>query len=234
MKKLVMTLLVAALLAGSLATNAAALEVTGDAYAGVYSKYIWRGFDLSQDDKFVVQGGADVSASGFTLGFWGNMSENTGEVNEVDVVLDYTAELDAASVSFGNILYDVDGVADTNELYLGLGLSAPLSPSLTVYWDYDEFDTIFTVLGVSHDIEINDKLSASLGASASYAKLLQDGEDAWFHDAEFSAGLSAAVTEQVAVDATFLYTTPLSNDAKDIGGLRGDEYSIGASMSLSF
>jgi len=234
MKKLVMTLLAAALLAGSLATTAAAIEVTGDAYAGVYSKYIWRGYDLSPEDKFVIQGGADISAGGFTMGWWGNLSENTGELNEVDVVLDYTAELDAASISVGNILYDVDGATDTNELYLGLGLTAPLNPSLTVYWDYEEFETVYTVLGISHDVEVSDTLSLSLGATASYLNMLTGIEEDWFHDAEFSLGASFAVNDQVSVDASFLYTTPLSNDAKTYGGLRGDEYAIGAAATLAF
>ncbi len=91
---------------------------------------------------------------GFTVSWWGNFSENTGEMNEVDLTLDYSMDVnDMISLSVGNILYDVDGAADTNELYAGVSLNTLLSPSLTVYYDYDEFDgNIYTVASIGHTI----------------------------------------------------------------------------------
>ena len=62
---------------------AAAVEVEGDAYAGVFDKYLWRGFDLS-GSQAVAQGGVDLSAGGFTLSFWSNaqLSNDAGEGSE--------------------------------------------------------------------------------------------------------------------------------------------------------
>jgi len=247
MKKLILTLLATALIAGALATSAVAaeIEVTGDAYVAAYSKYVWRGFDLSQDDRFVVQGGTDLTFGGFTVGFWGNMSENTGELNEVDVVLDYSTDLgEIASISVGNILYDVDNVGNdtngdgqfetvgkgsTNELYLGLGLNVPLSPTATVYWDYDEFSAVYTTLGLSHDFEINDKLGLSVGATGSYAF----DKTEWLHNLELSAGASYAVTDMISLDASALYSAPLTEKAKRQTGI-AEEFTAGGGVTLAF
>ncbi len=237
MKKLILSLLIGMVLFGAASTAFAAIEVSGDVYAGVYSKYVWRGFDLSQDDSVVVQGGTDISFGNFTVSWWGNMSENSGELNEVDVVLDYSTDLtDMVSLSVGNILYNVDGLTDTNEVYLGLGLNVPLSPTATVYYDYDEFNGLYTTLGVSHDLELADKLSLSLGALASYLKDDQNNlgtTESWFHNVELSAAVGYTLTDQISVDASLLYSGPLSDKARDIAGLR-EEYVGGASVTLAF
>ena len=232
MKKFIVALVV--LMALSAAGPAAALEVSGDAYVGVSSKYLWRGFDLSPDDAFVVQPGADVSVGGFTVSWWGNISENTGEMNEVDLILDYSADLgDLVSVSVGNILYDVDGLADTNEVYLGVTLNTLLSPSLTAYYDYDEFDgNYYLVLGVGHDFAISDQLSASVGATGSY--LYDDVlDDSWLHVMEVSAGIDYAITDQISAGISGLYFTKLDDKAEAYTGEK-DGLTGALTVSVSF
>ncbi len=241
MKKIILTLLAATVFAGTLASTAVAaqIEVSGDAYVGAYSKYVWRGFDLSPDDKFVVQGGTDLSFGGFTVSFWGNMSENTGELNEVDVVLDYSTDLgEMVSVSVGNILYDVDAATDTNEAYLGLTLNVPLSPTLTAYYDYDEFDTTFVTFGLSHGIDLNDALSVSLGATAGYFFDDPNGygtKQEWLHNLDLSVGADYAITDQISIGASALYSAPLSERAKRIplGRIR-EEFTAGGAVTLAF
>ena len=192
MKKMVSAAIVLALATIVLSTPAMAFEASADAYVGVYSKYLWRGFDLSEDDNLVVQPGTDVSVGNFTLSFWGNLSENTGDMNEVDLTIDYSTDLsELISVSVGNILYDVDGLSDTNEIYLGVTLNTILEPSLKVYYDYDEFHTVYTTLGVGHSFDLTDAVSLSLGATGSYLSDDTDGfgtNDSWFHNFELSAG----------------------------------------------
>lgn len=237
MKKLTLSLLIGMVLFGAASTAIAAVEVSGDAYAGVYSKYVWRGFDLSQDDSVVVQGGTDISFGDFTVIWWGNMSENSGDLNEVDVVLDYSTDLtDMVSLSVGNILYNVDGLTDTNEGYLGLGLNLLLSPTAMVYYDYDEFDTIYTTLGISHDIEISEALALSLGATGSYLFDDQNGfgtKQDWLHNLELSAGADYTINELVSVGASFLYSAPLSEQAKRNTGIT-EEFTGGAAVTLTF
>jgi len=238
MKKMVIAGIVLMFAAVMTATPVMAFEASADAYVGVYSKYLWRGFDLSdENDDFVVQPGVDVSVGDFTVSFWGNISENTGEMNEVDLTLDYSTDLsDLVSVSVGNIMYDVDGVSDTNELYVGVTLNTILEPTLTVYYDYDEFDTIYTTLGVGHSIDIAENTSLSLGAVAGYLNDDEDGfgtDDSWFHNLDLSAGVDYAVNDNLAIGASVLYTTPLSDDAEDFTGI-DDETTAGVSVSYAF
>lgn len=243
MKKMVSAAIVLILATLVVSSPAMAFEASADAYVGVYSKYLWRGFDLSdENDNFVVQPGADVSVGNFTVSFWGNISENTGEMNEVDLTLDYSTDLsELVSISVGNILYNVDTNDEspntTNEVYLGLTLNTILEPTLTVYYDYDEFESLYTTLGISHGLDINDALSLSLGATASYLSVddvdNEFSDDSWLHNLELSAGLDYAVNENISISGAVLYSTPLSNDAEDNAGI-DDESTVGVSVSYAF
>lgn len=241
MKKVCIALVAVLIAAATLVPVAsAAIEVSGDAYVSVNSMYLWRGFNLSEDDHFVVQPGSDLSVGGFTLSWWGNMSENTGELNEVDLTLDYTFNVnELVSVSVGNILYDVDDLADTNELYAGVALNVPLSPALTVYYDYDEFEgNLFTVLSVGHTIELAEKVALNLGAAGSYSIVDEaftgtGSDENFLHNAELSVGLDYALTDQVTVSPLVLFSTPLSNDAEDFTGI-DDEIMAGLTIALNF
>jgi len=241
MKKFSMMLVAAVLAVGTLAPVAAqAIEASGDAYVSVASVYVWRGYNLSEDDAFVVQPGADISIGNFTLSWWGNMSENSGDMNEVDLTLDYSMDLgELFSVSVGNILYDVDGLSDTNELYLGGTLNTLLSPTLTVYIDYDEFNSVYTVFGISHGLDVADGLALSLGANASYFAMDKDwtgtGDDeSFFHVAEFTAGLDYTVNDQITLGVSTLWAQALSTDAKTIGGIKDHEMTGAVTATFAF
>jgi hypothetical protein len=70
MKKTCLVLIVlAAAMSALCSPGAAAIEVAGDAYVGVFDKYLWRGFDLSAGEP-VAQGGINLTAGGFTLSYW--------------------------------------------------------------------------------------------------------------------------------------------------------------------
>ena len=140
MKKVCIALVAVLMTVAALVPAAsAAIEVEGDAYVGFFDKYLWRGYDLS-GGQAVVQGGVDLSAKGVTLSYWSNFQTKDdngaglegGEVTETDITLDYSVDLnDMVSLSVGNIFYNLDGLRDTNELYLGIGLNTILSPSFT-------------------------------------------------------------------------------------------------------
>jgi hypothetical protein len=238
----------ACVLAGScLASAAQALEVSGDVYAGYYDKYLWRGFNLS-GSKPVVQGGVDLSTHGFTVSYWSNYQARdarnagleSGDVTETDITLDYsipTPEL--VSVNVGNILYDVDGFATTNELYVATTLNTLLSPSVKIYWDYDECEEegVFVSLAVGHTFELTDKLGLSAGAAANYnfGSDFAVGNYHGWHNYELSLGADYAVTENVTISPSFLFSERLSNSAKEKSvGPMHTQYLAGISASLSF
>lgn len=235
MKKLSVLLVAAVMSVSCLMPGAAqAIEASADAYVGIYSAYIWRGFNLSEDDAFVVQPGADVSIGGFTVSWWGNLSENSGELNEVDLTLDYTLGVtDMISLSIGNIMYDVDtDLANdtTNEFYLGVALDTLLAPALTVYVDYDEFETVFVSLGGSHGFTVQEGLNLGLGANLGF--FADDGaDDSFLHNLEISATADYALTDQVTLGALVLASFPISDEA-DL--LIDDEVTAGVSATFAF
>lgn len=229
----------------SLAT-AAEIEVEGDAYIGVFDKYLWRGFDLS-GSRPVVQGGVDLSAKGFTLSYWSNIQlasdEADGftaeETTETDIILDYSFDLnDMVWVSIGDMLYIVEeDFPNTHELYLGFGLNTILEPSFTMYYDWDEAqeDGLFYTASVGHTFELNESLSVNLGGLVSYNQKsdFNIGDYSDWHNAEFNLGIDYAVTDQISLSPSFLYSTPMSDEAEDIAGI-DDEVLGGVTVLLAF
>jgi uncharacterized protein (TIGR02001 family) len=228
MKKSSSVLLAAVLFLATAAPSArAAVEVSGDAYIGVYNMYLWRGFDLSGSEA-VVQGGVDLSAKGFTLSYWTNLQASdddaegfdAGEATETDITLNYGFDLnDLVSVKAGNIFYHLDGLKDTNELYLGVALKTLLSPALTVYYDYDEAeeDGLFYALSFGHTVKPLDKLGVNLGALVSYNQEsdFSVGDYSDWHNYELSVSADYALAEQLTVKPLLLYSSPISDEAKD-------------------
>ena len=227
MKKMVFALIVVSLAALVVSSPVmAAIEVEGDVYAGVYDKYLWRGFNLSGSEP-VAQGGVDLTSGNFSLSYWTNVQLSSdsgegyksGEATENDLTLDYSRDItDLVSISVGNIYYMLDGIDDTNELYLSVGLSTILEPTLSVYYDWDEAQEngLYYTASVGHTFDLMEKLSLSLGALVSYndESDYAVGDYSDWHDYELSASAEYAITDQLSVSPSFLYSSGISDDAK--------------------
>ena len=225
---------------------AAAIEVEGDAYVGVFDKYLWRGFDLSAGEP-VAQGGINLSAGGFTLSYWTSvqLSSNddegftAGEMTETDITLDYSIDIgEMVSVSVGNIFYIVEeDYPNTHELYLAVGLNTILEPSVAIYYDWDEAEEagLFYTLSAGHTFEINEKISVGLGGLISYndENDFNIGDYSDWHNLELSVGADFALTDQITLSPSFLYSEPLSDDAEDIAGI-DDETVVGLTVTFAF
>lgn len=207
----------------------AEIEVSGNAYIGVSSMYLWRGIDLSNGDP-VAQAGMDIGFKGLTIGFWTNYRIEDTKLDETDITIDYGFDVtDMLSVNLGHILYAVDGYETTGELYGGVTFNTLLEPNLTLYYDYDEFaGDIFVTASVGHSLALADGLDLSLGALASYYR---NDDYKELHNGEFSLGLDYGVTDQLSISAVGLYSTPLSSKARDA---IDDEFMAGLSLNLSF
>jgi len=233
MKKLNLILAVLVLSATVVATPAlAAIEVTGDAYVGYFSKYVWRGYDLSGGLP-VVQGGVDLSAKGFTLGYWTNIQTrnddidkdgvidlNAGEGNETDLTINYAIPVgEIATVNVGNIYYMLDGLEDTNELYVGATLNTLLAPSLKVYYDWDkaEENGLFYTASISHGLPVGDMVTLGASALVSYndESDYAVGNYSEWHNYELGAKADIKVTEQLTITPSLVYSSPISDEAKD-------------------
>jgi len=237
MKKLSVLVISLVLLAtAGLSSALAEATVSGDAYVAVNSKYLWRGFDLSHDSSYVVQPGMDLSLGGFTASFWSNWDEDSSELNETDITLDYSFDVNKlVSMSVGNIYYGLDGAKDTNELYVGAAFNTLLSPEIKVYYDYDEADKtgLFLTASVGHSIDLSDGVALNLGALVSYngKSDYAVGDYSNFHNAEFSASVDWQAMKGLTVSPGVIYSVPLSGDARDV---IDNEFMAGVTVAYSF
>ena len=152
------------------------------------SKYIWRGQLISDDYAF--QPSVGVSYGGLSASLWGNMDltdyrkfhalgeeASAGEFSEYDWTIGYADKIPGSDIlkySVGVIYYYFPSLTDdgdTMEVYAGLGLDMPLSPTLTVYRDVDEADSTYAAFSVSHSIEkifeLSPDMPVGMTASAS-------------------------------------------------------------------
>jgi uncharacterized protein (TIGR02001 family) len=228
MKKLTVLLVAVLLLGTGLATSAqAAIEVEGDVYVGLWDKYLWRGFDLS-DGRPTIQGGIDLSTHGWTLSTWHNWqltsspNWDSGELNETDVILTYAFDVgDMVSMSVGDIWYMVDG-EDANELFVTATLNTLLSPNLKISWDWDaaEEDGLFYSFDISHTFDLGQWLqdtSLNLGALVSYNQHADGtvGDYAGWHNYELSVSFDYALTDQLTISPIGMFSSGISSAAKD-------------------
>jgi uncharacterized protein (TIGR02001 family) len=235
MKKLTVLLVAVLMLGAGLATSAqAAIEVEGDVYVGLWDKYLWRGFDLS-DGRPTIQGGIDLTAGKWTLSTWHNWqlssgpTKSSGELNETDVILTYAFDVgEMVSMTIGDIWYSLDnnefGVnEDTNELFVTATLNTLLSPNFKISWDWDaaEEDGLFYSFDVSHSFDLGQWMQSTtlnLGALVSYNQHA-DGtvaDYAGWHNYELTASIDYALTDQLTISPIGWFSSGISSAAKEL------------------
>ncbi len=198
----------------------------------VYSKYVWRGYELSKD-SIVIFPSMTVGYKGFDMNVWGDFDtdyegDNTGnngtEWWETDWVLTYSNSLDVAGTALnwtlGWIYYDVDG-ADNEEVFAVLGLDVLLSPEISV-WKGIEYgdDSWYYKLALSHSFPLDNGWSIDVGAWGSYMSIegwaIDGGDYDELHDSTIWAGLNIPVNDWCTITPSINYSFPLSSDAEDV------------------
>lgn len=248
MKKLGIAIIALTLSIACMATSASAeIKVSGDVYVGMYNKYIFRGIDLS-DNKWVSQFGADLSYKGLTLSYWSNLLTHdgtifgshfeSGDLSETDVTLNYTfTPIDLLSFNVGNTYYSLENFEDTNELYLKTTVNTLLSPTLAVYWDWDQSKEtgLFYTLSASHTFNPVEKLGVTVGALISYNQQNYSASEAYnnWHNYELSVGLDYAVLEALKLSTSYTYSNAISDKARHLGGV-SDESLYGIKATFLF
>ncbi|KPJ97321.1 MAG: hypothetical protein AMJ60_11775 [Desulfobacterales bacterium SG8_35] len=244
-KKLITGISATALLmaAGIPAAMAEEEAPSADASVGFYSKYVWRGFELS-DDSLVIQPSLTTSYKGFSANLWANLDTDhydldTHKWNETDFTLSYDGAYEKLGYGVGWIYYALDSTDDTQEFYATISYDILLSPSLTFYYDTDDFAGAYYIdLSVGHTFMIAEKYGLDLGASFSYLDD-DDGYDA-FHNGVLSASMSFPIGNYFAITPEIYWSFALSSDAEDYiadASVDGDDDSFvygGVSASFSF
>lgn len=231
--------------AGSL--NAEETEVSGSASVDVMSNYVWRGQKLS--NSYVIQPSVGITYGGFGANLWSNIDpdwDDETEITETDVTVNYAFSIEKFSFDVGYIYYGLEAAEDTQEFYISAGYDMMLSPSLTLYYDFDVGEGGFVIASIGHAFELTKDIAVNLGASASYnisnevMGFDEDGDDfSDFYNGEISASVSIPVWKAISIEPKIAYSFPLSDDAEDaIEAISDDgDGSIvygGVNISLSF
>jgi hypothetical protein len=215
---------------------------SADASVAFLSKYVWRGFELS-DGSLVIQPSLTASYKGFSANLWGNLDtdyEAAGghKWNETDYTLSYDGAYEKLGYGVGWIYYALDGTDDTQEFYGTVSYDILFAPSLTLYYDTDSFaGAWYANLGFSHTFMIAEKYGLDLGLAFGY---LDDGESYnEFHDGNLSASMSFPVNEYLSITPEIYWSFPLSGDAGDYiqaASISDNDNFVygGVSASLSF
>ena len=228
---------------------------------GVFSKYLWRGYELS-DDSIVIQPSVTVGCKGFSLNLWGNLDTNLDdrdpttsdkkEWTETDLTLAYERSLGIVGLGVGYIYYGLDGVDDSEELYLSISLDVLLSPTLTIYREIAHLPGWYLNFGISHSFDLPKGMSLDLAGTVGY--YYSDDDDFVeiddnliattekyqnFHEGLISAGLTIPIAEYFTLSPMIAYSFPLSDEADNLltsSSFSNDSGFIfgGATLSIAF
>jgi len=162
----------------TVATADDAPSLSTDVSVAFMSKYVWRGQLLNDD--YVMQPSVGFGYGNLSASLWGNVdmtdySDNKWEFTEYDWAVGYADTIpgvDFLSYSVGAIYYHFpSSTASTTEVYVGLELDLPLSPTVTVYRDIDEIDGTYVAFSISHSVEkifeLSPEMPVGMTASAS-------------------------------------------------------------------
>jgi hypothetical protein len=149
-------------------------EWTVSADFTVYSEYIFRGVDLSGND-IMLSPSATFAYKGFSAYYWGAYNDSdSGDTwyEEADLGADYTfSMLDGKLSLTGGALYywypDGNSGRDTWELYAKAAYDTILNPSVSLYYDIDEFHGGYLTFGIGHSFDIGSKIGLKEGMSLS-------------------------------------------------------------------
>ena len=236
-KTTVFSVLMAMLLCGAYAW-AEEEAPSGGAEVALLSQYVWRGYALS-DSNLVIQPSISAGYKGFGLNLWGNLDTeyyDTGkDFNETDLTLSYDKSFGMVGLGLGYIYYGLEG-EDSQELYASVSLDTFLVPTLTVYRDYDTFDSWYVLLGISHSFGLTEEVSLDLGGSVSYYSY-DDMDYSELHDGLISASIAIPIGEYCSLTPSLAYTFPLSSKAEDeLMDMEGDDSHFvgGITLSIAF
>ena len=195
-----------------------------------FSKYIWRGLELSKD-SLVIFPSLTIGYKGFALNVWVDLDtefnnpppgkESKANLQETDLTLTYTNNIKPLKMDYtlGWIYYDTDGFyGDTptsnQEVFVTLAFDFPLKPTLSVYTEIETGEAWYVSLALAHSFEICKDWSWDLGGWVSY--LNNKAEDfSALHDGNLWTGLTIPVNSYFSIIPKIQYSFPLSSDSDD-------------------
>lgn len=179
------------------------------------SQYLFRGFDLSQEDP-ALQGDVIVNhESGFWFGAWAtNYDVGADDGVEVDVLLGYDFSLnDDVSFGVGLTEYTYTGDTDSSTEYY---VSVSVSNFSFTYYDDTDLDTSYYSLDAEFDLQSNFSLALHAG---------KNDPDGGSSNNDYSVTLNYAASDSLSLFATY------SDNDLDIDGAE-DYFVVGAGYTF--
>ncbi len=234
---------------------AALTEIAGEvgavsisAETDYFSKYVWRGLLLT--DGSVFQPSVTADYAGFSFNVWASMdwvdaNDNQGQINELDFTAGYGWEVDRFSLAAGLVHYTFPHTdyAVTTELYWGVGVDAPLAPSVIVSWDVDQANGLYVTFDISHSVDIPLRSEVvALGVefaagtafgSSNYNEYYYGVTDTRFTDFHVGITVPMTIRDHWSFAATTGYSAIINSEIKE--ALEDDNvFTFGVLISAGF
>jgi len=179
-----------------------------------FSKYIYRGFKFSDDP--VVQENILVNYKGLTAWLFGNHNAKTKDIDEQDLILDFTTPINEKkdllfSTGWGVYTFPNTDMKKTQEVYAGITLENErfLNPSLFLFHDFKDGRGNYIEGAISTNIKEVD-LSAKLGYNNHYYR-----DRSGFSHLELSAGVPIKLRKNLTLIPSINYQEALDKDFED-------------------
>ncbi len=209
---------------------------TASADVAFLSKYVWRGYGLS-NESMVIQPSVTVGYKGFGLNLWGNLDtdlddgdpavDNSNKLNETDITISYDTEYENWKFGIGFIYYAFDSALDTKEFYFSAGYDTLLSPTLKVYRDIDTTPGWYLNFSAGHSFPLSEKYNLDIKGSIGYYSsddiaelddnyIATGGSYNDFHEATLSASIPIPIGSYVVISPSISYSIALSESSDNI------------------
>ncbi len=217
----------------------------------VMSKYMWRGFELS-DESIVLQPSLVVSYRGYWVNLWSNLDMDNGEdryrntLNENDFCFGYDKSCGSVSVGASYLYYGYGaGTIDWQEFSVYGSLDMILAPTLTINREFAYYPSTYVNLGVSHSIPLTPEITLDLAGSVGYYSFSDNGRNkgdgfvkydddlvatddlfSSLNDLQVSAGVPIPFGGICSVTPTVIFSTAMGSDAENfykVMNKKGDE-----------
>ncbi len=196
-----------------------------------YSKYVWRGYELSKD-SLVIFPSVTIGYKGFAFNMWADFDtrySNTppGEdrktnLQETDLTLTYSNRIKPWKLDWtvGWIYYHTDGFyanspTRNQELFGILSLDVLLRPTLSVYSEIQTGSAWYVNFSLSHVFKVYKDWGLGVGGWVSYRYSEQENNYSAMHDGNLWVSMTIPLTPYWSVTPKVQYSFPLSSAAQE-------------------
>ena len=194
-------------------------DLNGSFTMDIFDKYVWRGTTIKTDA--VLQSSVEMSYVGLRFNYWYNYHFSTENVTDSSYSISYSFTINKLTVEPGNLYYELDGVNDTEELFVSLSYDTHLSPTIIFYYDWKEGEGAFTDLSLSYSVNVfNDiffNVNTLIGTNIKNKLMGLDKNGDAFTDlyyADLSAVISIPFARVLELSLKAGYSIPLSDNGE--------------------